>query len=847
MVKTFFSFFVFLLVFSNINAETLSWIKEPAIEFDKTEKKWWITFELNKATDVEVSIIDSSNSKILCHLAAGMLGSNSPAPFIPNTFSQKLSWDGKDDFKKPVADITKIAVMVRAGMSVKLNQIYGGDPYAFYSKEMGQGDHAAWRITGLEIKKDGRVFVMGNVNNYGPLAIREYTIRGEYKQTVFPYPAGKDKKSVAGWGIYLKEDGTYSPQYSSFLTPELSKTLLSNTKGRYSFLIPTVNNDSIMVMEGLANCMNLNVNGDLPEYKPFSLVLDPILPKNGLVGEPFSAFSSDGKFIYVSGLFAGASGKNKYDAEATGFWHDGQIWKIDCTTKKAEVFFAIDDSKVISENVERNKSPITDTHANRYATFHGIAVDSNQNVFVCDRLNKRVVVLDKNGKLIREIPVSFPDDIALIPNSNSFYITTRFGDYHKNGEMNILKFNDWTKDEKPAINISLGKVGMYYQRPYLAVGESEGIKYLWVAYTTLPVLVYQDKGNNLELIKDFYEAGTQRMLDFQHTTIDQKTNDLYLTDGFGTCYVMKENEKLTVKRCMIDSKTPLFTLEVAIDSQRRYLYRHGHIAPVSRYLIGDEFITPDSKYQNITPAICNYWAIGRGMFHRGTAVSPDGNLAVLGAHRKEGSPVNYGGPLNYYVFDAAKDTCQEIKFEKFGGVQSAGVRFDSKGNMYAGKLGEKPSSIPKGFEVDSAFNDNMGRIYKYSPDGTIENGNLYTKEPDAYSKIYNINYGVIDKTYCRSPRFGVDGFGRVYYPTSLSNQVSVIDTEGNKILTFGTYGNRDSLGGLEGDKIATKDIPLAWPNSVEVSDNYIYVGDIVNARLLQLEKKFELSNKSSNK
>lgn len=828
------------LIVSSVFANSNKWVKEPELKFDVSEKKWWVTFELSESTDVEIAIVNAIDSKIICHLAAGVLGPNPPAPLQKNSLAQKIEWDGKDDFRQPVADTSKIAVMVRAGMKVKLKQIYGGDPYAFFSKEMGQGDHAAWRITGLEIKKDGRVFVIGNVNNYGPPAIREYTIRGEYKQTVFPYPAGKDKKSIAGWGIYLKEDGTYSPQYNSFQTPALSKTLISSTRGGCAYLVPSLNNDSLMVMNGLANCMHLSVNGDLTEYKPFSLVSEPLLPKNGLIGATFSAFSNDGKFIYVSGMFAGASGKNKYDAEATGFWHDGQIWKIDCTTKKAEVFFAIDDSKVISDNAERNKTPITDTHANRYATFHGIAVDSNQNVFVCDRLNKRVVVLDKNGKIIREIPVSFPDDIALIPNSNSFYITTRFGDYHKKGEMKLLKYNDWTKDDKPTISISLGEVGLYNQRPYLAVGESEGTRYLWLAYTTLPVIVYQDTGSNLEVIKNFYEAGTQRMLDFQHTTIDQKTNDLYLTDGFGTCYVMKENEKLAVKRCMIDSKTPLFTLEVAIDSQRRYLYRHGHMTSVSRYVIGDEFIIPDKKYQEITPAICNFWAIGLGMFHRGTAVAPNGNLAVLGAHLKKGSPVNYGGPLNYYVFDSTNDSCQEIKFEKFGGVQSAGVRFDLKGNMYAGKLGEKPSLVPKGFEVDPSFNDNMGRIYKYSPNGTIESGNLYTNEPDSFSKIYNINYGVIDKTYCRTPRFGVDGFGRVYYPTSLSNQVSIIDTEGNQILTFGTYGNRDSMGGLEGDLVPTKDIPLAWPNSVEATDQYIYVGDIVNIRLLQLEKKFEL-------
>ena len=47
------------------------------------------------------------------------------------------------------------------------------------------------------------------------------------------------------------------------------------------------------------------------------------------------------------------------------------------------------------------------------------------------------------------------------------------------------------------------------------------------------------------------------------------------------------------------------------------------------------------------------------------------------------------------------------------------------------------------------------------------------------------------------------------------------------------------MGGLPGDLVPTKDIPLAWPNSVDSTDDYIYVSDIVNVRLLRLKKTFE--------
>ena len=38
----------------------------------------------------------------------------------------------------------------------------------------------------------------------------------------------------------------------------------------------------------------------------------------------------------------------------------------------------------------------------------------------------------------------------------------------------------------------------------------------------------------------------------------------------------------------------------------------------------------------------------------------------------------------------------------------------------------------------------------------------------------------------------------------------------------------------------TKGIPFAWPNSVDATDDFIYVSDIVIVRLMRLEKTFEL-------
>jgi len=117
-------------------------------------------------------------------------------------------------------------------------------------------------------------------------------------------------------------------------------------------------------------------------------------------------------------------------------------------------------------------------------------------------------------------------------------------------------------------------------------------------------------------------------------------------------------------------------------------------------------------------------------------------------------------------------------------------------------------------------------------------GKLYPAPPTKPARIYDVHYGAFGRRYQRTSRFGVDGWGRVYYPTPLAQKVGVIDNEGNEIPRFGTYGNRDSMGGLEGDLVPTKDIPMACPNSVDASDEYIYVGDMANCRLLRIAKTF---------
>jgi len=532
--------------------------------------------------------------------------------------------------------------------------------------------------------------------------------------------------------------------------------------------------------------------------------------------------------------------------DTTGFWRDGQVWKMDVAARKMSVFFALDEKTVIGDMKARAKVIGDQNYVNPGAALHGVAVDAEGRVFVGDRQNKRVAVLDKSGKLIRELPVKYPDAVGVSPKSKAVYVTTRYGDYSGRGELKLLKFNDWSKDAAPAVTLSLrGNIGKFPQESMMAVVEHKGQVMVWVAYTTLPVRIYTDTAAGLELVRDFYESGTkQRCLDLQHMQVDQKTEDVYIDDASGWCFRITDWKTPRFELC-VDSTTKkrIQASSVAIDSRNRYLYaKYQYVGGARRYKIDGDRIIPapvGASGNKVTESIMCGWGFS-GIRERGMAASPDGGLATLGIALTR--KADYSGPVNYWKPDPAKAPWQPVFFEHHPGKRptSGGIRFDPCGNLYVGVNDGKVKNVPPGYAKDPTYRRVTARIYKFAPTGSPKDGCLYPKAPLAPAKVYDVHYSPMPGAY-KTPRFGVDGWGRICYPSGVESRVGIIDNEGNRILSFGTWGNRDSMGGLKGDLVPTKDIPMACPNSVDATDDYIYVSDMNNIRLLRLAKTFETS------
>lgn len=292
-------------------------------------------------------------------------------------------------------------------------------------------------------------------------------------------------------------------------------------------------------------------------------------------------------------------------------------------------------------------------------------------------------------------------------------------------------------------------------------------------------------------------------------------------------------------------KVPVKTASIAIDSRNRHLYARTLADGSSSYSVGKvaRFHLDRDDYgpanlgmtgsNRLTPAFHHEWCF-TGNGDKGIAVAPNGNLAVVG-DPKDGLRV-FAGTEDKLPWPAT--TIAKLP------DAAGGVRFDLQGNLYVGYVDRKPKDVLRGFEGDR-FAGAMGRIHKFAPTGTLESGNLFPKVPAGPTLTYDVPYGAFDSDcITRTPRFGVDGFGRIYYPTNIAQRIAVMDNAGNEILHFGTYGNRDSLGGLPGDLIPTRGIPLAFPNSVDATDQHIYVADMVNLRLLRIKKTFRAETAS---
>lgn len=833
-------------------SENLVFTAEPTVT--KLGDKTIISFAASAATDVEVAVLDKSG-KVVRHLAAGVLGGKSapPAP-LKLGLAQTLEWDGKDDDSKQARG-GPFSARVRLGMNAKLDRILGGDPYAFFSSEIQHHNHSLWTIAGIDAKADGSVYVFGTAGQQGPHTVRQYDADGNYLRTVFPFPAGMPLEKVSGWGVNRLDDGSPVPALTKGQSswPSYSQTAINamvSGFGPQPVLLPNIASNSLTIIGShRLGLLDFRTDGSIdPDPKVHTaahLVQDPPLMSwtawdnaRFVSGAIYTCPTPDMKGFYLSGICRN---------DDKPFWRPGQVWKVDYATRTATPWFALPAELVAAKYDKRQIS---------YTPLQGVAVDGVGHVFVCDRVNNRVAVLREDATPVRDLAVENPDDVAWDAESKALYVTTRFGRQGAPGDVQLLRFDDWARDVKPSLQMKLcvnDMVIMPRERTHIRIVGTGAKKRLWIGYKDLPVRIFRENGRELELVRDFYQSGQKlRYLAFRSMVVDPVTETLYFASGCSDVWKLRDWEKAEFRQCRDAADQPradisgrsthprqILAAEVALDSRNRFLFtRQCNNSRVYRWsLDGDDHAraplgTTDSPICSDT-LVMNEWA-GALYFDRGMWPSPDGGLFVLG-----GTPrINYLDiHLSYHPIDPATGPgkCQPILTP---GAMCGGLRVDRRGRIYLGvRPADNAPQPPAGFAGDPTYTKLMGRIAMYEPTGTADR--LYPTAPKGPAKVYDVHYGHISKDPSQagfSPRFGVDEYGRICYPNSLTRSVALMDNSGNEILRFGTYGNIDDWRKLEGRWDEAKTIPLSWPGAVDASDRFIYVADHANVGVLRLRK-----------
>lgn len=367
--------------------------REEVFEFAEKPKavkrgdKWVITFASKGKCDATVAIV-GPDGKIVRHLASGVLGSNAPWPFQQNSLAQSLEWDGKDDRGR----LAPAGCEVKVGLGLKPR--YGAtlaamDPYAL--------DPVA-----IACDREGTAYVLTGSfsNNYFDVTIRAFSRDGKYLRTVKPMPGGLAPEKYAGTFELVgpREDPYFVPMSKSAGQPPRSMGMAVSPQGRIVFsshgnrthkFLRFLNTDGSGLCRG-------------PQLGPWQCV----------IGRALAAFSNDGKSVFVSAL-------TKSEIGGRGPVH-------------AVLRFGVDDptpTEWLRSHNWAGKAPVfageIGTPGSDDAHFNdprGVAVDKDNNVYVCDHGNGRVQVFDGQAKLLRSIKVDRPDQIAVHRKTGAVYV-----------------------------------------------------------------------------------------------------------------------------------------------------------------------------------------------------------------------------------------------------------------------------------------------------------------------------------------------------------------------------------------------------------------------------------------
>jgi hypothetical protein len=798
---------------------------KPTIK--RVDDKTHISFAVNRPTDVAVYVLDAQG---LCvrHLAAGVLGGeNLPPEPLQAGLAQSLEWDGKDDYGEAAA-----GGPFRIRVALGLKPEFGG--FLLHHRDMLPP------VTRLAVGAKGELYCFYRDpasldQNNGGDKIRVRSREGKHLRTLLPVPAGMAPERYKPFGAFFDEDGHVVPRVFNWQSMALQPHVggfrkdvscnapVANSKGD---LYWTVTGDRLAC---------LSMDGGTP-YPTF---LSKPMTKGS--GWRYLALSGDEKHIYMSAV-------------------NHAVYRIDLDTRTAAPFIGNPGTAGGGEALLKGPRGV--------ATAKGL-------LYVADSGNGRIAIFkEADGSYVSEVKTPNPYHVSVDGKTGAIYVIAE----PKPMFSELLKFEnaaaeapskkmelpkDWAKKGHWVMTADTSATPVRFYFPYRRYAKGfEG-----------ELTAFEESTNGFKQVAVPRPQG-QYSLCHKDLTVDQRRNELYVKVDRGTTWyrfdadTAKFKGKVTLGNDIGGSSGG----QLVSDSQGRlvtYAWRHKSHRPA---------LSLWTREGKPIPVKTPGWSGVMNFQQNYMDVSVQDEIYVVPGYNGH-MKWTAGGVGNLTVF--SMDLLP--KRVAVSGVSKGCIpRLDLKGNIYlaenvrplegnypkffAGKLtADEAEGFPNREWADWPYNYMYGSIVKFPPEG----GAILAKMPDGntegllpfrypmrfdrnrrgalkgaewvrfgfapYSNI-SIGGGGSQNCMCEGSGFGVDGFGRVFYPNLGRFRVEMVDTNNNFIGMFGKYGNMDS-GGPDA-LVKTPEIPLAWPTYVAVGDTYAFVSDVASTRVVKVKLNY---------
>jgi DNA-binding beta-propeller fold protein YncE len=805
-----------------------------------------ISFAVDRPTDVAVFVEDSSG-RIVRHLAAGVLGTNAPAPFQSGSLEQRIEWDGKADYGRPVSRNPDTGLRLRVSLGLQ----------AKYDKRLLHDEQCLGGIASLVAGADGTVYVLhgtgGTMSGSEAGAggtIRAFDRDGKYLRTVLPFPAGLTPEQVKPVAPLLLA-GRPAP-VSSLVFGGLYPAGGTPRKAGMG-----ITPDGV-VLRVLGSGRLAAVDGRTGAI-PWKSYEGGSLP--GRPGEKSCVVvAADGKSALIGGF-----GKSV-------------VHRVALPERTAsEVFFG--DAAAAGSD---------ETHLGK-AGASGLALDGKGNVLISDLANNRVLVVgEKDGAFTGVLPVKGPESLGVDPASGAVYVLAE-------GGRALVKFASWKGTQEVArTTIDAGGNGTCM----MTLDAAAKPPIVWVGTDGAKLLRIEDA--NGKLTARNISTGSIGNGAFLDLTVDRfrPDHEIYVKHGGGGTWYWRYNEATEKsERVVQETAGGGFSGVNLVPAPDGFLYGLGYpiyMVKLDRNGRNAAWQEPDHRmipvregFSGKWPAHLSYLPVSMGAQPHTLGVrGSDGHLFAM----EPANPGNRPPKMAREYLPSGRRVSDDPIIWKVTDA-ALGPRFDAAGNLYIADI-IRPMNWLYPPEFDAIFTNRVemnktrpsgaqdamaisyGSIVKFSPRGGIidyrigsdSSGSVVTPPYTGEAKLdpslkttqgswYScamwrgpekvvgaewIAPGIshIGMYYCNCENvaFDVDEFGRVFFPDTNLYQVRVVDTAGNPLLTFGGYGNMDNCGPESREpSLAVPEIAFARLVSVGVTDRYAYCGDSMNRRLLRLK------------